>query len=308
MEIKNKKASLMTPSCEFVKVKIKGAVPEIGSTYTGSSVNKMPFCKYAVVAASLLIFISTGGVAYAYYTPTAAITLNDDLQIKLNRWNKIIKTLPLTKEGESLLHSSDIKNKNINDGLNVLTEKSKESTNEISLQVTSNTNKPLDLSKFEDSSKEENLNVIINYNKNNSTNSKKVGIIEDNSKNEDAIETKTPNTTNNPNKANKTKKPNNANKTKKNTIGSKVNDKNKKKPPYPNNPSIDRKKNKNKNKNKSNKLDKTLNSNKKDLRAKLKNNSSKKVKPSKTSNNKAQGDSKNTKKNSKKDSNNHKSK
>ncbi|QGU93865.1 anti-sigma factor domain-containing protein [Clostridium bovifaecis] len=156
MEIKNKKACIMTPGGEFLEVKIKGTIPTIGSVYTSSQVNKIPFYKYATVAASLLVFISTGGIAYAYYTPTASVTLNTSLELKLNRWNKIIKTAPLNKEGENLLNSLNVKNKNINDGLNLLVEKYENKEEKISLDITSEKNKDLDLSNFKDSSKEKN--------------------------------------------------------------------------------------------------------------------------------------------------------
>lgn len=183
MEIKNKRVSLMTPSGEFIEVKINRTVPVIGSIYTGTVINKIPFYKYATIAACLLIFVSTGGVAYAYYTPTSSITLNNALKLKLNRWNKIIKALPLNEDGENLLASLDIKNKNINDGLNLIMEESKSATDQISLEITSPSDDSVDLSKFENTLKEKDLNVQINYSKNNSANSNKADIIKYDTKN-----------------------------------------------------------------------------------------------------------------------------
>lgn len=190
MEIKNKKACIMTPGGEFLEVKIKGTVPAIGSAYTSSQVNKIPFYKYAAVAASLVVFISTGGIAYAYYTPTTSVTLDTSLELKLNRWNKIIKTSPLNKTGEKLLNSLNVKNKNINDGLNLLIEKYENKQGKISLDITSEKNKDLDLSNFKDSSKEKKLDVQINYNKSNSTKPHKTDIIEDNGKKVDSLDVK----------------------------------------------------------------------------------------------------------------------
>ncbi|MFU0825748.1 anti-sigma factor domain-containing protein [Clostridium sp.] len=177
MEIKNKKARILTPSGEFAEVKIKGTVPAIGSTYTGTQTMKIPFYKYAAAAACLIISVSTGGAAYAYYTPTASVTLNTDLELKLNRWNKIIKALPLNENGKELLSSMDLENRNVNDGLCLIIEKSEPNVSKISLDITSKKDKPVDLSSFKDSSKEKKLDVQINYNKSSSPTSPKSDII-----------------------------------------------------------------------------------------------------------------------------------
>ncbi|KYH29652.1 MULTISPECIES: anti-sigma factor domain-containing protein [Clostridium] len=182
MEIKNKKARILTPSGEFVEVKINGSIPTIGSVYTGTQIRKIPFYKYAAAAACLIISISTGGAAYAYYTPTASITLNTDLELKLNRWNKIIKALPLNENGKELLSSMNLENRDVNDGLGLIMEKSEQNGLEISLDITSKEDKLVDLSKFKDSSKKKKLDVKINYNKSNSTTSAKSGIIKSDKK------------------------------------------------------------------------------------------------------------------------------
>lgn len=182
MEIKNKKARILTPSGEFVEVKINGSTPTIGSVYTGTQIRKIPFYKYAAAAACLIISISTGGAAYAYYTPTASITLNTDLELKLNRWNKIIKALPLNENGKELLSSMNLENRDVNDGLGLIMEKSEQNGLEISLDITSKEDKLVDLSKFKDSSKKKKLDVKINYNKSNSTTSAKSGIIKSDKK------------------------------------------------------------------------------------------------------------------------------
>lgn len=202
LEIKNKKACILTSEGEFAKVKIIGDSPLIGSTYTGLLESKLPFHKYIAAAACFILFISLGSTAYAYYTPTTSIVvdINPALELKVNKWNRIIKTAALNKDGEQMLASLNIKNKTLDEGLsmiveeaeneNFINESNKDNVN-ISLSITpldktsktTETNKPsgdspkkssedktprdgseklLDLPKFESKLKEKNLNAEIN--------------------------------------------------------------------------------------------------------------------------------------------------
>lgn len=183
MEIKNKKACIMTSSGEFAEVKISGTVPEIGSIYTGLAVSKVPFYKYVAAAACLIFFISTGGIAYAYYTPTASVTLDKALELKVNRWDKIIETKSLNEEGEKLLKSSKIKNKNINDGLNIIMEESKKNNVKVSMDVTVDGDKTLDLPNFKSLSEKKDTDLEVNNSNDTSKNANKPAIINDSNRN-----------------------------------------------------------------------------------------------------------------------------
>lgn len=195
MEIKNKKACIMTADGEFAEVKIAGDSPSIGSSYTGITVTKIPFFKYASAVACLLLFTSIGGVAYGYYKPITSIVLdlNPSLELKANKWNRIIKTLPLNNDGEKLLASLNVKNKSIDEALSMIlneaenehfidTKKDKVSQM-ISLNITSLGDSSINISnlnKFKSAVKEKNLDVKVTYNKNGNTNIPKTDIIEDN--------------------------------------------------------------------------------------------------------------------------------
>lgn len=196
MEIKNKKACIMTADGEFVKVKIFGDSPTMGSSYTGVTAAKISFFKYASAVACLLLFTSMGGVAYGYYKPITSIVLdiNPSLELKANKWNRIIKTLPLNDDGEKLLTSLNVKNKSVDEALSVIideaenehfidTTKDKVSQQTISLNITSSRDSSIDvanLNKFKSAAKEKNLNVKVTYNKNHNTSIPKTDIIEDN--------------------------------------------------------------------------------------------------------------------------------
>lgn len=174
MEIKNKSAYILTPDGEFVKVKIKGTVPSIGGTYSGQPSNKIPLSRYASIAACFILFFSFGGAAYAYYTPVASLVLKMDpsIELKINRWNKIIETLPLNDDGKTILDSVDLKNKSVNEGLNmILDEATKENLikpependKKISLDVNSDKALDLNINEFENKVKDKNLQLEVKY-------------------------------------------------------------------------------------------------------------------------------------------------
>lgn len=179
VEIKHKKACIMTPDGEFTEVKIGGAIPTIGSTYTGITYKKLPFHKYIAAAACLVLFTSIGSGAYAYYTPTASVVVNINpaLELKLNRWHKIIKTIALNEDGSQLANSIDIKNKDIDTGLTMILEEAerenfinKDETEEeprVSLNITSSKDISLALPKFEEKASSKKLDVQIDYSKEN---------------------------------------------------------------------------------------------------------------------------------------------
>lgn len=126
MEIKNNKACVMTSNGEFVNLKIKGNRPEIGEEYTGKSIIAMPCFKNIAVAASLVLFLLTGSAAYAYSIPVASITLSrPSVKVEVNRWNRIIKTVPLDNEAKEILSCVNINNKSLNDGLNTFVDEIK---------------------------------------------------------------------------------------------------------------------------------------------------------------------------------------
>jgi len=207
LEIKDRKACIMTPSGEFAEVKILGDSPAIGSTYTGAIEQKLPLFKYIAAAACFILFITTGSTAYAYYTPVASVVvdLNPSLELKINKWNRIIKAAALNEDGEKMLDSLSIKNKTIDDGLSMIVEEaenenfinpSNKADINVSLSIKTldkaskdreiigdSPENSISLPKFESKLKEKNLsgeinNKVINSNKNTDTNIPKNDIMD----------------------------------------------------------------------------------------------------------------------------------
>jgi len=176
MKIEKNSAAIMTTSGEFFKVAVFSKIPKIGEEYTGKLKKENSLIKVLITAACLLFMALSGGGVYDYYTPTSSVVININPSIKLetNRWIKIIKCSALNKDGETILKEISIKNKSLNEGLNLIVEQSKKDNfiNEkyikdsrvISIKLSGKNNKILDLSKFQEYIIKNNLNLEINSN------------------------------------------------------------------------------------------------------------------------------------------------
>ncbi|MBU3114412.1 anti-sigma-I factor RsgI family protein [Clostridium lacusfryxellense] len=183
MCIMNKKAGIMTSSGEFVYIKISKVLPNIGEIHTGELYKKSLFLyKYAITAALLMFVLISSVSAYAYYTPvtTIVLSINPTVSFKANRWNKIISFKALNPDGSLILSNIKLKNKSIDDGLQLLvTEAKKENfINDkyvsdkkiISVDIISIKDKSIDISKFKNIIDTNNLNVKINASSGNKKN------------------------------------------------------------------------------------------------------------------------------------------
>jgi len=177
LQLEKNKAILMTATGEFVKVKITSKAPKAGETYTGKIYKKNNLMKYATAVACLLLIFLSGSGAYAYYSPvsTVQVSINPSMELKLNRFNRIIKYVPLNKDGEVLLSHLNIKNITIENGLYKIVEEAKKENfiNDnyikagkiISISITSgDKRKSLKLSKFEKYMADNKLNLNLKSN------------------------------------------------------------------------------------------------------------------------------------------------
>ncbi|MFT5872512.1 MAG: hypothetical protein ACI8WT_001443 [Clostridium sp.] len=128
INISNKKAGIMTSSGEFVYIKIGKVFPKVGQIHTGELYKKNLFLyKYAITAASLMFILLPSTYAYTYYSPvtTIVVTINPSISIKANKWDKIISSKALNSEGSLILNNIKLKNKSIDDGLELLVKEAK---------------------------------------------------------------------------------------------------------------------------------------------------------------------------------------
>jgi hypothetical protein len=174
MEVKNTKVALMTSGGEFINVKYRGMRPEIGQIFEGEQISTVPFYKYSLTAASIILLMFFGNLAYAYNTPVASIMvkINPNIELKINKWDKIIKTTPLNKDGKSVLSSLKLRNKSLDEGLDLIVEEAKKenfinqdyinSGEEITISIKDKRgNKIIDISKFINNAAKKKLKVRV---------------------------------------------------------------------------------------------------------------------------------------------------
>ncbi|CDF57600.1 anti-sigma factor domain-containing protein [Thermobrachium celere] len=170
VEVNNNEAVLFTQTGEFIKFKSKEKL-QIGQEYTYTSINLKPF----LIAASLIICILFGSFLTVYNQVYASIviTINPKIKIDINKFNRIIKIIPLNKDGEEITSSIKLKNKNINDGLILIINKAKEKkyitdeyynnkSKKINIQIDK---EDIKLNKFISELKKQNINFVKVYDK-----------------------------------------------------------------------------------------------------------------------------------------------
>ncbi|MCB2361759.1 anti-sigma factor domain-containing protein [Clostridium estertheticum] len=183
INIINKKAGIMTSSGEFLYIKISKGLPNIGEIYTGELYKKNLFIyKYVISVASLMFVLVSSAYAHSYYTPVSTIILriNPSISIDANKWNKIINSKPLNTDGALILNNIKLKNKSIDVGLGLLVKEAKTENfiNEkyvsdkkvINLDIKSSKPISIDISNFENTIGNNNLNVKINLSPGNTKN------------------------------------------------------------------------------------------------------------------------------------------
>ncbi|KAJ53094.1 hypothetical protein CTM_04565, partial [Clostridium tetanomorphum DSM 665] len=67
-------------------------------------------------------------MAYAYFKPvsTIVLTINPSIELKVNRFNKVLKVVGLNNDGKKIINEVNIKNKSIDDALNNILKQAKE--------------------------------------------------------------------------------------------------------------------------------------------------------------------------------------
>lgn len=127
MKTEKKHAFIMTSQGEFLRVGIRKHSPKVGEVFTGETISKNNFFRYAALAASVLFIVFFIDFFRLYYTPAAAvvISINPSVRLETNRWSRIIKAEGLNADGVKLLSSTRLKNMSLNDGLNVIVEQAK---------------------------------------------------------------------------------------------------------------------------------------------------------------------------------------
>ncbi|WP_055665631.1 anti-sigma-I factor RsgI family protein [Desnuesiella massiliensis] len=181
MEINDSNIGILTPSGEFAYVKRNSKSVTMGELYSeeifnGTKKKSINVKRLFLMAASflLLVFLSSG--IFLYNEPVSAVTIdiNPSVELYVNRWNKIVKVVPLNDDGKNLVNELNIKNLDISNGIEKIYEKCKSENyitedykkdKAINIQVSNLKNHQLDLSKVEKKIEDDGINIIIDISK-----------------------------------------------------------------------------------------------------------------------------------------------
>lgn len=182
IEINDSNIGILTPSGEFAYVKRNSRSVTMGDLYseevfTHIKKKNINVKKIFLVAASFLLLVLLSSGVFLYNQPVSAITIdiNPSIELYVNRWNKIIKVVPLNDDGKNLVNELSIKNLDISNGIEKIYEKCKSENyitedykkdKAINIEVSNLKNHQLDLSKVEKKIENDGINIIIDNNKN----------------------------------------------------------------------------------------------------------------------------------------------
>lgn len=177
INVRNKNALILTPTGEIKKIVInKKDNVKPGQIYSGDTPKPIPFFKYALITVlcSLMVIFTAFIFLYNTTSYSVIVDINPSLKLQLNRWNKIISCTPLTNEGSKLIHGTEIKNKDLDDGLililnnarncNYIDDSFIREKKVISIYISSHNNININIDKFEKKASVLKLNLIVNDN------------------------------------------------------------------------------------------------------------------------------------------------
>lgn len=127
LKVKGTTAVIMTPGGQFVKVRVKGRPPAVGELYCGEALgSSKTFIRCVAMAAAVaLVLISFSAIKF-YYTAYASVVvdINPSIELVINRWERIIKAVPLNEDGGKVLSGIKLINLSLDAGLKRIVDES----------------------------------------------------------------------------------------------------------------------------------------------------------------------------------------
>lgn len=177
MKVYNKYVCVRTIRGEFINVKLKGYTPNIGDIYTGIIYNGgSTLAAGGILVACIIAVILLGQNIYYYFKPSATVIVDipPTIQLKINKWDKIIDVKTFKSSSKKLVEPLEIKNTYINKGLEaIITEaKNKKVINDkhikdkrpITIYISNKDNRIIDLVEFDNFMKHQELKYQVNNN------------------------------------------------------------------------------------------------------------------------------------------------
>lgn len=164
-----------TVNGEFFNLKLQGNTPKIGDIYSGTiSIPRPIIIKRLIFIAILAGVIIFGRHIYYYFSSSCSVIISipPTIQLKVNKWNKIVSAEPTSTSGRKLLSELNLKNLPVTKGLELIVEEATrknvinknyiDSGHAITIYISGKTNQAINLTSFQSYTKDRKLNLQIN--------------------------------------------------------------------------------------------------------------------------------------------------
>jgi hypothetical protein len=158
LEVDNGKVGIMTAEGEFFYVVKNHTLPELGDEYEGKLYRSKTFFSFKsrvfLTAASIVLAFNALLVYNLFFSvyDTYEVNINPSIKLYTNRVGKIIKSEGLNQDGVKLLSNINIKNKDIESGLETIVDEAKKlnylNENNYNVSITDSKNENKDFSKL----------------------------------------------------------------------------------------------------------------------------------------------------------------
>lgn len=124
VKIKGKSCIVLTPEGEYKEVPLpKGGVTRVGQEISLQRKKNLPYLRYFMVAASLLIVVLTGQLYLGQTPPAAAyltIDINPSVELAVSVDGKVVSTRGLNSDGEKVLAEVKIKGRDLREAVELI--------------------------------------------------------------------------------------------------------------------------------------------------------------------------------------------
>ncbi len=176
IKVYDKYVCVKTVNGELINVKLKDYTPNIGDIYTGIIYNNSILTAGGILIACIIVVILLGQNIYYYFIPSATVIVDipPTIQLKVNKWDKIIDVKTFKLSAQKLVKPIKLKNTSINKGLEaIITEaKNQKAINDIHIKdkqpitiyISNKDNRIIDLVEFDNYMKHQELEYQVNNN------------------------------------------------------------------------------------------------------------------------------------------------
>jgi len=125
LEVSDDFAVILTDDGQFKRVRVRDKW-DVGNEVIINEVNTFSFRKYVAIAAMFLLLVIPIGV-FAFMNNTVytyiSVDINPSFELGLNRFDKVVKIVPLNNDAENLFSDLNLRGKKVEDAFYILTQR-----------------------------------------------------------------------------------------------------------------------------------------------------------------------------------------